>query len=233
MLEKTQGIVLKTHKYSETSLICKVFTRRFGLLSFMVPGARNPKRGRGNLLQPGQLLELDCYVRGNRNFQRFREFRVAYIPRLIHTDMRRLSVLIFLMELTAHLVSEQEVNAALFDHMYESVMALDSEGLSPLFPVLQLLAISDLMGFMPANDYSPANPHFSLSGGGFQAGFAPGRDLLDDGRSLVLHRLLEGERVFSRSERLMLLDDLLAYFALHVPGFRSLRSQDVLHDILS
>ncbi len=40
MIHKTKGIVLKTVKFGETSLVVTAFTEMFGLQSYMVNGIR-------------------------------------------------------------------------------------------------------------------------------------------------------------------------------------------------
>jgi len=232
MLEKTKGIVLKTYKYSETSLIAKVFTKRFGLLSFLVPGIRSSKSGKGNLLQPGQLLDIDLYHRENKNFQRFKEFKVSYIPKEIHLNISKFSVLSFLIELTAHLVNEKEENDGLFDHIFESIIEIDMHDIPALYPVRQLLMISNIMGFQPSNNFNLVTRYFNLSEGIFQDGHFHGGQILDEDRSLLIHRLLRGETGFKREERREMIDDLLTYYRLHIPGFKELRSLDVLQEVL-
>ena len=232
MLEKTRGIVLKSLKYSETSLITNVFTERFGQLTFLVPGIRKSKSGKGNLLQPGQLLEIDCYYRENKNFQRFREFKVAYIPQHIHTDIRKFSVLTFLIELTGQLVNDKEENAVLFAHIFKSVVYIDQTEIAGLFPVRQLLDISRIMGFYPSDNFNLHDKYFNLMEGSFQEGHH-GETVLDESESLLFHRLFKGETVFSNTERSTILEKSLDYFRLHIPGFRELKSREVLHEVLA
>ena len=47
MISKTKGIVLRTVKYGETSVVVTIFTELFGLQSYLVNGVRasntNPK----------------------------------------------------------------------------------------------------------------------------------------------------------------------------------------------
>jgi len=232
MLEKTTGIVLKTYKYSETSLIAKVFTRRFGLLSFLVPGIRSSKSGKGNLLQPGQLLDIDLYHRENKNFQRFKEFKVAYIPKEIHLNISKFSVLTFLIELTVRLVNEKEENEGLFDHVFESIIEIDTKDIPAIFPISQLLSISNIMGFQPANNFNSTCRFFNLGEGLFQDGHFQHGEILNENGSLLIHKLLNGEIKFTKEERGKMLDDLITYYRLHIPGFKELRSVEVLHEIL-
>ena len=41
MIESTKGIALHYYKYSENSVIAKIFTEKFGLQSYIIKGIRN------------------------------------------------------------------------------------------------------------------------------------------------------------------------------------------------
>ena len=61
MTHKTKGIVLRSIKYGETSLVVTIFTALFGVQVYLVNGARSQKKS-GNksaMFQPGALLDLD------------------------------------------------------------------------------------------------------------------------------------------------------------------------------
>ena len=75
---KTKGIVLKTVRYGETSIIAGIFTELFGLQSYLINGVRiTSKKGSGkaNLLQPGAILDMVVYHNELRNLQRVKEFK--------------------------------------------------------------------------------------------------------------------------------------------------------------
>ena len=64
MVHKTKGIVLRTVKYGETSVIVTIFTELFGLQSYLVNGVRThkPKTGsKAALFQPAAILDLVIY----------------------------------------------------------------------------------------------------------------------------------------------------------------------------
>ena len=58
-LHKTKGIVLRTVKYGETSVIVTIFTELFGVQSYLVNGVRTSTKkgvGKANLFQPAARL---------------------------------------------------------------------------------------------------------------------------------------------------------------------------------
>jgi DNA repair protein RecO len=57
----TEGIVLKRQPYRESSLLCRVLTKDFGLVSIMATGALKEKSGFTGLLEQFNTLQLDLY----------------------------------------------------------------------------------------------------------------------------------------------------------------------------
>ncbi len=81
-LHKTKGIVLKTVKYGETSLIATLYTELFGIQSYLVSGVRTSTRkgpGKANLFQPAAILDLVVYHNELKHLQRIREMKWALL----------------------------------------------------------------------------------------------------------------------------------------------------------
>ena len=66
MVSKTNGIVLNYIKYKETSIISKIYTKKFGLKSCIINGIRS-KKGRFTLSSFKTLSLLDLVVYENKN----------------------------------------------------------------------------------------------------------------------------------------------------------------------
>ncbi len=59
MLTTTRGIVLHHFKYSEKSIIAKIYTEKFGLQSYIINGVRSAKsKNKAVYLQPLSLGEI-------------------------------------------------------------------------------------------------------------------------------------------------------------------------------
>ena len=61
MITKTKGIVLNYIKYGDTSIICKIYTKSFGVQSYIINGIRNSKSKNIGLYQPLNILDLVVY----------------------------------------------------------------------------------------------------------------------------------------------------------------------------
>ena len=102
MVHKTKGIVLRTVKYGETSLIVSVLTELFGVQSYMVNGIRTASKKGGakaNFFQPSALLDLVVYKNEFSTLQRIKEFQWAHLYQHIFSDVRKNAVAVFMIEL--------------------------------------------------------------------------------------------------------------------------------------
>ena len=115
MLHKTSGIVLRSVKYGESSLIVNIFTELFGVQAYLVNGVRTSRpSSRAALLQPANLLNLVAYHHEGRNLQRLSDFRYGYLYRSLYTDMVKNSIALFLVELLDKSLRQPEVHPELF-----------------------------------------------------------------------------------------------------------------------
>lgn len=251
MLHHTRGIALHTIKFSETSIIARVYTELFGLQSYLVKGIRNPRsKIKPALFQPMTLLDLTVYHREKSNLQNIREAGNHYPYQSIYTDLRKRSILLFITELIGKSVREEESNRALFDFLYENCIRLDqlSENIQ-LFPLWFSVHFSRFLGFWPAYEDSPEKQIFNLNEGTFQATRPVHDKYLDNEESRLLRILMEAgmkqgktdlihpvsgiRHPFSYELRNDLLEKILLYYRLHLPGFHGIRSHVVLHEVLS
>jgi DNA repair protein RecO (recombination protein O) len=240
MLHKTRGIVLHTVKYSETSLIVKVYTEAFGIQSYMVKGARSPKsKLRPILFQPLTLLELVAYHKERNTLQSIKEIRLAHPYQSMPFDIRKSSIALFLNEVVYRSVGEEESNPALFEFLWSSFLLLDAvEEPFMHFHLLFTIKLTKYLGFHPRNTRTDQHCFFNLSEGTFQPLFIEGI-CLDRTMSNTWCRLpdwpFEKPAIpdLTAKERDDLLDALLLYYRFHLPGFSGFRSAEVLHSVLS
>jgi len=73
MLYSTEAIILQTHNYGDTSLICNLFSKDFGKLALIAKGARTLKNPNRAILQPLHYIKVEYYYKPNRNMQLLKE----------------------------------------------------------------------------------------------------------------------------------------------------------------
>ncbi len=126
MLFKTRGICLSYIKYKETSIIVKIYTRTFGIQSYIVNGLRSSKSKKTlGFFQPLTLLDLVAYHRKGNDLQRLSEYKIADSYQSIPFEVSKMSIAIFLSEFLSKVLKEEEEQTEQFDFLYHSLQVLD------------------------------------------------------------------------------------------------------------
>jgi len=82
MVHTTRGIVLRTVKYGDTSIITSVYTALFGVQSYIVKGVRKSSKtsaGKASYFQPAALLEMEVHQNNMKHLQFIREYQWSYL----------------------------------------------------------------------------------------------------------------------------------------------------------
>jgi DNA repair protein RecO (recombination protein O) len=244
-LHKTKGMVFRTVKYGETSLIVTVYTELFGVQSYLVNGVRASTKkgpGRANLFQPAAILDLIVYHNDLKHLQRIREFKWGYLYRHIFFDVIKNAVALFMVELLQKCLKQPEPNADLFYFIEDAFIHLD-EAEGPVlanFPLFFTLHLAGFFGFRIQDTWSESRQILDLREGVFVGEHPPHLHFLEGNYAYITSQLLRVRQPGELSELLLNQDTrrhlLLAYrnfYALHVPDFGEMRTLGVLQTITS
>lgn len=237
MVFKTKGIVFNTVKYSESSLIAKIYTADFGLQSFIIKGVRSAgKNGRASLFSAMNILELEMYHRESKALQYLKEFRPAHVYRTIQSDVLKSSITLFLAEVLYKCIQEEEeTNRELYQFIEETLITLDEAPKAESnLHLIFLLELTRFLGFFPNNDPGNEDEYFDLTDGNFTKEIPVHSYFISQPHSTNLKRLLSGEPDvrMTVTDRNMLLEKILIYYQLHLQNFKKVTSHHVLHEVL-
>src|SRR5690606_33871795 len=98
MLTTTKGIVLRSVKYSESSLISTIFTEKFGVQSYLAWGVRKNKTNSASILQTSALITIENSHHPRQNLQHFRNIQRAPPQNSLHKNILKNSLFIFASE---------------------------------------------------------------------------------------------------------------------------------------
>lgn len=238
MLIKTRGIILRTIKYSETSVIMDVFTEEKGLRSYIVSGVRSKKpKVAASLLQPMNLLNMVAYHRDDKSLCRTKELSAEHLYESIPFNIGKGAVGMFITELLQKTIKEPGEQEELFDFLYGFFLFLDKTK-DPVknIHLWFMLQYSAYLGFMPGDRYTEGTPIFDLQEGMFmetaasthslQSHFAK---LLDDFLYCEVSNCHEIS--LSKEDRKFLLKELIKYYKLHVESLTELKAYAVLETV--
>lgn len=239
MLEKTKAIVVKTTKYSETSVVLKAFTEEFGMRTYMVKGVRKRKsKTPMSLFQPLSLLEMVVYEKEGRDIQNIKEMKPHILFKSIPYEIFKSSMAVFLNEVILKSIGEEERNQEVFDFIYQSVLFLDeAEENYQNFHLWFMTHFTRFLGFKSSSNYSIQENIFDLQEGRFTSLMLPDSISIQPPLSQYFYQIQSDEQFGSgvglnRRKRTDLLLKLQRYYQFHLPGFTELKSIGVLMEVM-
>jgi len=241
MLHNTKGIVLHTLKYSETSLIVKIFTENLGLQSYLIRSVRNKKsKMKAGIFQPLSVLEFVAYYKKKSNLQTIKEITNCFQFNGISCDIRKSSIAIFIAEILNKSIREEEENKSLFYFLFSAVQSLDKkEGRISEFHLCFMIELSRYLGFYPNNNFDEKNRIFNLYDGQFQQYHPEHPYFMDKEASEQFSELIEtfdlnkNQTVIPLIIRKELMNKILDYYRIHLNGFKDIKTLDVLEEVFS
>jgi DNA repair protein RecO (recombination protein O) len=243
MTYKTKGIVLRSIKYGETSLVVTIFTEMFGVQTYMVNGVRTSKKSsaKANHFQSTAILDLVVYHNENKPMQRIKEFSWAVLYLNLLSDVIKNSIASFMAELIQKCLKQPEPNSDLFNFCEASFVQLDRESstVTANFALFFTLHLAHFFGFRITDNFSSDNYVLDLQEGNF-IDHQPTHPYFIDGNHAELtaqllkvmqpHELEDFK--LNREIRRGLLLRYLEYYALHIPDFGQMKTLIVLHEVL-
>ncbi len=245
MIAKTKGIVLRSIKYGETSLVVTIFTEVFGLQSYLVNGVRTTsKKGssKASFFQPSSILELVAYHNEFSSLQRLREYKWDFLYQHVLSDVKKNAVALFMVELLSKCLKQPEPNAELFNFVEDALHHLDeaTEAVTGNFPLFFALHVAVFFGFRINNEFSEERHYLDLEEGCFTEAQPVHQYYLIDREAAAVSHLLkimqpqELEQVYLNQDmRRRITHALEQFYALHIPEFGTLKTLPVLREIMS
>jgi DNA repair protein RecO (recombination protein O) len=244
MLQKTRGLVIRSVKYGETSLVVTMFTELFGIQSYMVSGVRKEsvKAGmRASQFQPATLLDMIVYHHERHNLQRIKDCQWAVLYQQIFSDIRKNAVALFMVELLQKCLKQPDPQPELFYFLEDVLQDLDQA--TPMvaanIPIYFALHLSHFFGFRMQDTYDEENTMLDLREGIFVDEPPAHPHWVGNQLSFTVSQFLKAQQPaeleqipMNREGRRLLLDTCLQYYSLHVSDFGSLRSLPVIQEVL-
>lgn len=239
MQEKTRCIVLRTVKYGDQSLIVDLLTREVGRLSVVW---RMPKTGKGKIkrqiFQILNILDVDYERRSATNLPVVKEAHIVEPYSTIPFDPVKLSVSFFLAEFLGYSTRAEQTDYLLYDFIENSLKWYDTSASAPAnFHLMFMIKVSRFLGFYPNLEEFTEYSYFDLRAGQFTGEAPCHSDFLKPSETRDFINLMrmtpENMHVFrlSHTDRNRIIDMMMRFYGFHIPGFRELKSLEVLREI--
>jgi DNA repair protein RecO (recombination protein O) len=238
VLKNTEGLVLRTIKYGETSIICTFYTKDFGLQAYLIRGARSAKKSgiKANYFQIGQFLEINVQHKPGKNLHYIKEVKLNAKHAILSQHIVKQSIAQFCSELVLRCVKEEEQNDALYSFLntfFQRIQTLRKENLA-LAPIHFTVQFAAKIGFEINNNYSEKHAYFDALNGTFCQEPSTNSYTSKKDPSKLIHHCLAGNSnlSFAQSIRENALHDLIRFLKLQLDQMGEVKSIAVLHQIL-
>lgn len=239
MFLKTRAIILHCIKYSDKAIIVHLISEERGRLACIVYGASNKKSGlRMAFFQPLSLIEADIEMRPDKELHRIKEVRLTDMLVQIPGNPVKNALALFLAEFLFRTVKEPQTDKHMFLFLHHSILILEhsQQGIAN-FHLTLLLHMTRFLGFFPNAESIGSAFYFDMMNGVFTSACPVHKHILQPQESAVLYRLMrinyENMHLFhfSRSERIKILDYILAYYRIHLTEFGEIKSLPILSEL--
>lgn len=240
-MQATRGIVLRTVKYGDNRMIVSLFTEHFGLVSVVARLSHSKKSGaRSALWQLLNIVDLSMDYRVTNEIQKYSESSISSPWMDLPYHPLKASISMFLADFLYHSLKGEGENGPLFSFLENSLRWLDEADCDfSNFHLLLMIRMTRFLGFWPGMEGYSRNSIYDLKSACFTSILPSHGQYLDADHSKWIPLLLRmgysqmNRLRMSRNERRHMLDVLLRYYRLHVPGFGELQSVTILQELFS
>lgn len=190
MFVTTKGIVLHRTKYSDTSIIVKIFTEDFGTQSFIVKNAFSKKTKINQYYFSSlALIEVTFDDHSLHKLSFIKDVNYIYHYKSIPFDPSKNAILFFYNELFYKLLYSSLEDINLFHLMENALHDLDnSQTYRSDIHLFFMVDLLQCLGIAPENDHSDQRPYFSIEDNRF----------VNISQDNQLYFTLEGSQYFSK-----------------------------------
>jgi DNA repair protein RecO (recombination protein O) len=231
MIQNTRAFILSYLKYGDSSLIIKCYTKEHGFKSFILKNSFSKKLKKNHLLLVLNEVDLTFYTKKNGSLELIKDISQGYLFHTLHTDIIKSSIITFIGEILNQILRNEETqDFSLYIFIQETLIFLDrKEKQFADFHLYFLLAFSRHIGFYPLA-INPELPFFNLKEGIFSLN--PGNTSKEENARLwnilLNYDFKTAGNCFSSAERSLMLEEMLAYYEMHLAGFKRPLSLDIL-----
>lgn len=235
MIDITEGIVLHSIPYSETSVIVHIYSKDSGAIACIMGNVRT-SRSKSAYFRPLSIINFKAYSKKVHSLQRIHDIRYAYNPTSIYTSVYKANIALFLGELLNFVCTHSETNSELYEHIVRYVQFLDAQqtcyAQSHIIFLIQLLSI---WGVSPSENYTQG-AYFNIVQAAYCSTYTA--DCMPRAISKLFYNFAQAssydaEYTCTREEKNALLEYVIEYFNLHVQPIRSLKTLEILQEVFS
>lgn len=150
MLEKINGVIIKTQDYSETHKIITIFSNKIGKFTAIARGAKKPKSRMAALTQPFIYGEFLVYI--SKGLSTLQQGDSLNSFRSIREDIFKTAYAAYIAELTDKLMDSHSPDYYLYEQFYKTLQWISENEDLEIPTIMYELKLYQRAGFAPIVD---------------------------------------------------------------------------------
>ena len=186
------------------------------------------------------ILDLELYYKATREMQTLKEFSVSFIPYDIYSNIKKSCVAIFLGEVLTSVLKEESPHQEMFDYIEDSIIYFENCKESYAnFHIAFLAGLSSFLGFEPGPRFEKDDSFFDMVNGIFVPVPPVHGNYANEEISNILAEFFAASYdsinkiSLTGNIRNDVLETLVRYYSLHLPGLKKIKSLDILKEVFS
>lgn len=228
-----RAISLLNHKYGEESIIAKILTEEYGLVSYSVKRGRSKKsKNKISLLQPMSLINISAQKNQKNEIQFLKEISVSHSLINSYLNINKQLLRIFMAEVLQKILVSNEKDKRLFEFIWQEIIKLDKlEKIHSNYALNYLLVLTYQLGFYPSTENIEFD-FFDLEKASFVE-IKKNEEMIIKGENLLYFKTLlkDSEIKIPYKNRKELLKIILKYYKCHYYNLDNMKSLDVIDEM--
>ena len=170
MVYSTEAIVLGYINYSETSVIVKCFTKKYGVKSYFIKGIRSNKKSKIQLghLQRLNIIDIESKENKKGELSYLKNIRSLISFQSINSDILKYNTGLFISEVLISVIKHQETDIEIFNFIKNSLIWFDNSEKNSNFHILFLIYLTNYLGIIPEKNINNLK-FFDIENGKFNS----------------------------------------------------------------
>lgn len=235
----SKAIVLSSIPYSESSIICKLYTEEFGLKSYIVRSAKKKNSPTPTShFQPLNIIEFEAYNSIKSKLETIRTSSLILENLNLNFSIVKNAITFFVAEIIHLSLKEANPNKELFDYLFNQIHLLKNSKDEDLaeFHLHFMIQFADHLGLAPMDNYSEYEVFFDPIAGKF-TNKADAQNF-NKQTSFTLHKFISQKEITNEKicknkvERNIILEALIIFYSIHITNHSQIKSHKILTTIL-
>jgi DNA repair protein RecO (recombination protein O) len=149
MLQRTEGIVLKTDLFAEADLIVTYITKDCGIVKTFAKSPRKIKSKFGSSLEPLTYSKISFWGKEDSSLPRLVQSDIVYPFHSLRSSLTCFLKVSEILELTMNFVPERDTNNRIYSLLLNTLLSMEADCQAGLIMLFYKLKLLEIVGYLP------------------------------------------------------------------------------------